>query len=118
LSELDTFDLLTAANNAKYPMGAGTTGGSDTGRNDCGIATGHAYSILETFVLNNGGTNINMLLMRNPWGVTYYSESWSANDTTNWTDANKAQVPFGIDPTTSQNDGIFVMPMSIFAKQK
>lgn len=27
-----------------------------------------------------------MLLVRNPWGITYYSSTWNANDT-NWTDA-------------------------------
>ena len=98
-------------------MGAGTTGGSDTGRNDCGIATGHAYSILETFRLNNGGSEIQMLLMRNPWGVTYYNGPWYKNDAL-WTTANIAQVPFGINPTTSGDaDGIFVMPMSTFVKQ-
>jgi hypothetical protein len=108
-----TFDLLKAANDANYPMGAGTIGSGDSGRNDCGIAMSHAYSILETFEMNNGGTIIDMLLMRNPWGSTDYSGTWNHADV-NWTDALKAQVPFGIDPTTSHNDGIFTMPMSTF----
>lgn len=109
-----TFDLFKAANDANYPMGAGTSGGSDTGRNDCGIATAHAYSILETFELTNGSAApIDMLLMRNPWGITYYTGAWNYLDA-NWTTANIAQVPFGIDPTTSHNDGLFVMPMSTF----
>jgi hypothetical protein len=79
-----TFELLEAANIANYPMGAGTTGGSDTGRNDCGIATAHAYSILETFKLSNNGTPVNMLLMRNPWGTTDYSGPWAHGDAS-WT---------------------------------
>lgn len=37
------------ANAADFLMSAATIGGADTGRNDCGIATGHAYSILEPF---------------------------------------------------------------------
>ena len=110
-----TFDLLKAANDANYPMGAGTTGGSDTNRNDCGIATGHAYSILETFEMNDNGTMKDMLLMRNPWGTTDYSGPWHHGDAA-WTSALKTQVPFGLDPTTSHNDGIFVMPMSTFGQ--
>ena len=94
-------------------MSAGTTGGSDTGRNDCGIATGHAYSIIDSFVLNNGGAEIDMLMLRNPWGVTDYSADW-AHDDENWTAENIAQVPFSIDPTTSHNEGIFFIPMTTF----
>jgi hypothetical protein len=84
-----TFDLLTAANNANYAMGAGTSGGLDTSINDCGIAFGHAYSILETFLMNFEGTDIKMVLMRNPWGVTFYSSDWNHSDA-RWTDAMKA----------------------------
>jgi hypothetical protein len=93
-----TFDFLTAANNANYPMAAGTTGGSDTGRNDCGIAEGHAYSVIHTFTLNNGAEEVDMIMMRNPWGVTDYSGPWNHADA-NWTPENIAQVPFNIDPT-------------------
>jgi hypothetical protein len=97
-----TFDLLKAADTAGYAVGAGTTGGDDTGRNDCGIATGHAYSILAAFEMVNGSTTIDMLLIRNPWGITYYTGTWNYADT-NWTDALVAQVPFSVDPRTSHN---------------
>ena len=66
-------------------MGAGTTGENDSQITDCGIATGHAYSILEPFKMNVNGEIVNMLLMRNPWGTTYYSGPWSSSDE-NWTD--------------------------------
>jgi hypothetical protein len=47
--------------------------------------------------------------MRNPWSVTYYNSDWAYNDP-RWTDELVAQVPFGIDPRTSKNNGIFVIP--------
>ncbi len=74
------------------------------GRNDCGIAQAHAYSILAAFEMVNGAATIDMLLMRNPWGITYYTGTWSHNDT-NWTDALVAKVPFSIDPRISHNKG-------------
>lgn len=108
--------LLTEANDADFPMSAGTTGGADTGRNDCGIATGHAYSILEPFTMTDGsGTEHLMLLMRNPWGITYYNGPWYSDDV-NWTDDLVAQVPWNIDPRASVDDGIFTMPMSEFSE--
>lgn len=117
VSEQSVFDLMVAADAADYPMGAGTTGGSDTGRNDCGIATGHAYSIIEPFVMTDASNvSHNMLLMRNPWGTTDYNAAWNKDDA-NWTEELVAQVPMGIDPRTSAtSDGIFTMPMSEFAK--
>jgi len=95
-------------------MTAGTTGGDDTGRNDCGIATGHAYSIIEPFTLTVNGVETLMLLMRNPWATTDYSAKWNSEDT-DWTDDLVAQVPLGVDPRTSTGDGIFTMPMSEFS---
>lgn len=45
----ETYALIKAADDAGYPMGAGTSGGSDTTYNDCGIAYGHAYSVIAAF---------------------------------------------------------------------
>ena len=50
-----------------------------------------------------------MYLMRNPWSITFYSSDWNADDP-RWTDELVAQVPFGIDPRTSRNEGIFTVP--------
>jgi hypothetical protein len=55
------------------------------------------------------GTVHKMYLVRNPWGTTYYSSDWYKNDT-RWTDALVAQVPFGIDPRTAWDDGLFTLP--------
>lgn len=51
----------------------------------------------------------NMVMVRNPWGVTYYNGDWDGNDA-RWTDDLVSQVPLSIDPRTSINDGVFVMP--------
>jgi len=53
-----------------------------------------------------------MLLIRNPWGITYYSETWNADDS-NWTDDLVDQVPLSVDPRTSASDGVFAMPSSL-----
>jgi hypothetical protein len=53
-----------------------------------------------------------MLLIRNPWGITYYSGTWNKDDS-DWTDALVAQVPLSVDPRTSESDGVFVMPSSL-----
>ena len=75
---------MEAANILGYPLGFGTTGGSDTGRNSCGIATGHAYSIIDVFQLTANGVTTNMLLSRNPWGSTDYSAVYYHGDA-RWT---------------------------------
>lgn len=54
-------------------MGAGTSGGADTTTNSCGIANGHAYSIIGAFTLTDSSTTYKLFLMRNPWGTTGYS---------------------------------------------
>jgi len=100
--------LLQAADDASYPMGAGTVGDSGA-YTDCGIANAHAYSILTVFVMSN----TNMVMLRNPWGTSTYSGNWHKDDTS-WTDSKVNEVPFGIDPRTSDTDGIFVMTMADF----
>ena len=67
-SAANTHALLKAADAAGYPMGAGTGAGADTTTNDCGIAYGHAYSIITAFDMTAAdGTVYNMVMLRNPW---------------------------------------------------
>ena len=54
-----TFALINAADVANYIMGAGTGPGTDSTYNVCGIANGHAYSILSAFTMTDSiGTAI------------------------------------------------------------
>ena len=94
-------------------MGASvyTTDYSST-TNACGIVQGHAYSILSAFQMTDANNTVhNMIMVRNPWGITYYTGEWSSTDS-RWTDALVAQVPLSVDPRTSVDDGIMVMPSS------
>jgi len=48
-------------------------------------------------------------MLRNPWGVTYYNGAFSKSDS-RWTSSTISQVPHGINPTTSDQDGFFFIP--------
>lgn len=98
---LNTFyNTMKAAEDAHYVMIATTGGIGDAYSNECGIAQRHAYSILAAFTMtDSAGTAHKCLLMRNPWGRSTYSGTWSKSDSS-WTDALIAQVPYGHDPRT------------------
>ena len=68
-------------------MGSGTNGdGDDSESNSCGIAKSHAYSLITAFTMTDAdGTDHDVLMYRNPWGVTGYSGTWNKDDP-NWTD--------------------------------
>ena len=66
-----------------------------------------------------------MIMLRNPWGVSYYNGPWSSYDYS-WTqDLIDKYVPFGFDPRKLQSIyqteegvyGAFVMPLSSFVAQ-
>jgi len=122
------YTMIQNADTKKYIMGAGTTGGDDTTANACGIANGHAYSIIAAFTLTSTthGT-IDFLMFRNPWGNTNYNYNWGPADT-RWTDDNNELkdkmmaltdddgTDISFDPTAAQSDdtvdgvfGVFVM---------
>lgn len=113
LEEAQTlWTTMKAADEIDYLMSAAvyySDFSSDT--NSCGIIQGHAYTVLSAFEMTDSvtGTTYKMYLIRNPWGVTFYSNEWHAGDS-RWTDELANQVPLGIDPRTSANDGIFAMP--------
>jgi hypothetical protein len=69
-------------------MSLGTNGGADTTYGPCGIANGHAYSLLSAFNMTDAnGTVHPVLLVRNPWGLeNRYNQSWNSTDK-NWTTA-------------------------------
>lgn len=105
-----------------YILGAGTVGAGNSQNNECGITELHAFSILSVFEINytESGTakTDKVLLMRNPWGVSFYNDSWSHADP-RWNDAAvRDQVPLGIDPTTQYLNGYFVVPISNFINGK
>ena len=88
-----------------------TSPGSDTTFNSCGIPNGHALTIIATFELRelNKATH-KMVLVRNPWGKSYYRGDWDKDDE-RWKTFTLNQVPYGIDPRNSLEDGYFVVPV-------
>lgn len=73
----DVFPMLKAADDLDHILAAGTVG-VDTGVNSCGIVGGHAYAIIAAFELKTSGTvDHNMLMIRNPWGETYWNNNWN-----------------------------------------
>lgn len=54
-------------------------------------------------------------MIRNPWGTTSYNMDWHKSDS-KWTTDYLSQVPHGINPTTSADDGIFFVEDKDFLK--
>lgn len=79
-----TFDMIKAADDLNYIMGAGTDG-SDSDLNSCNIVAGHAFSMIAAFKLMTGSTvDHKLYMLRNPWGSTEYNGKWNKADTA-WT---------------------------------
>jgi len=119
VTDAEAHSAIKAANDLNYIMGAGTNGGTDSTTNTCGIANGHAYTIISAFNLydTDGVTVLHKLYMvRNPWGITYFTGGSWTRFSASWTTAFKAQVPHGIDPSAyvTVNDGIFFVSDDLF----
>ena len=56
-----------------------------------------------------------MLIIRNPWGSTTYTGDWNHNDE-NWTQELIDQIPAGLNPHTSLQEGIFFVEKSILER--
>jgi len=78
------FALLSAADQSNYIMALGTSSGSDKTNNACGLAFGHAYTLLSAFTLldktlptTDAAYNQSMIMVRNPWGLdNAYNLTW------------------------------------------
>lgn len=113
LNAASTFDLLKAANDVNYILGAGTDG-SDTDLNSCNIVAGHAFSMIAAFELKTGQTvDHKLVMLRNPWHSTDYNGKWKSSDSA-WTADYISQVPNSVNPTTSNKQGIFFVDHNDF----
>ena len=60
-----------------YFVNVGTDGENDEDKNECGIATGHAYSVHDAFTITDAdGKDVNLVMVRNPWGTAGYDKEW------------------------------------------
>ena len=85
---ITTFAMLNAADQLNYIMAGATGSGADSTYNKCGVANGHAYSILAAFNMTDAYRKVHsMYMIRNPWGsANAYNQSWRATDP-DWTNA-------------------------------
>lgn len=116
-NEDKVFDLLKAADSANYIITSNSFLKQMSWQNGCGLVNFHAYSLMSVFnMTDSNNENFGCLLIRNPWGEEpYYNTSFNSSSS-RWTNSLVAQVPFGIDPRTSQkSDGIFVVPIELLS---
>lgn len=99
LAAANAYTLIQPADRENYIMTA-TTGAS----NSYSLITGHVFSLIGVFpIMSNNIITNRLFLMRNPWGVTYFSGKWNSTDYASWTPANKRQVDF----ENNTIDGLF-----------
>lgn len=98
--------------------GSGCGDGTDETVNQCGVTCKHSIAHLDSFGLYDASRK-NLLhrifMLRDPRGPLTKVRSvmnFNVNDTINWTDDFRAQVPYGIDPLDEDfffKTGIFFM---------
>jgi hypothetical protein len=67
----------------------------------------------EELVYETRTVDYHMYMLRDPWSNTGYESEYDF-DSNFWTDDYKSQVPYGVDPTTSHEDGIFIVDADQF----
>ena len=86
--------------------------------NHCNIQKSHAYAVIEMFpLMDEKREKIEqyMVMVRDAYGSdasSDYTGQFCAKCTDDWTDDYKSQVPYGIDPTSSNTmsrHGVFFM---------
>jgi hypothetical protein len=97
----DFFERMCAWDDNSYLMGCGSKAGSDKQNTD-GIIDGHAYTILQC-IDNAGGTEFDMIKLRNPWGKGEFEGKW-ADEGSGWTD--NPEVKESCQPVKA-DDGVF-----------
>jgi len=80
------FDVMKDAEDVGYLVAISTLDEGDFDESGYGLLPGHQYSVLALFTMTEtDGTEHDMLLVRNPWKISYYEGEWDAYDS-RWTD--------------------------------
>ena len=74
----DFFDMLQSADARNFTMMASSHGQGEN-RNDEGVITGHAYSLISIHEFQHKGREVKLLKLRNPWGHGEWQGDWSDN---------------------------------------
>merc|ERR1719201_2088958 len=109
-SQDELFSKMCAWDQANFIMGAGTRSGSDTEMTD-GIVDGHAYTVLSC-IKNAGGTGIDMVKMRNPWGSQEFEKGGWVDGGPNWKKYPKVFEACG--RPVPRDDGVFWIQKETF----
>ena len=72
----DFFDMLQSADKRNFIMMAASLGQGEN-KNDEGVISGHAYSLISIHELQHKGKEIKLLKLRNPWGSGEWQGDWS-----------------------------------------
>jgi hypothetical protein len=86
----EIWETFRVADDLDYILTAGTFG-SDDSLNSCGIANGHAFSLISVFNFKDVDQYMRdfsltaipehkLYLLRNPWGVTNHTGEWDQTD--------------------------------------
>lgn len=111
LSKDEVFERMCQWDDSNFILGCGTTPGSDSKSTD-GIVDGHAYTVL-TCVNNAGGTDFDLIKVRNPWGKGEFQSGMWDDDGPGWTEY--PEVKRALKPVAA-DDGVFWVSKDEFFK--
>ena len=81
------YDMLKRADARCFTMMAASHGQGEN-RNDAGVISGHAYSLIQITEFKHQGKDVRLLKLRNPWGSGEWQGDWSDKSPL-WTPALK-----------------------------
>jgi len=111
LTANELFDRICLWEQANYLMCAGTPGSSNA-QSHKGLIDAHGYTILRARKYP-GGTDLKLILLRNPWGHKEFENAKWSDHGRGWTEY--PEVYDEINPTFD-NDGFFWMELNEFAE--
>ncbi|KAL3921073.1 MAG: hypothetical protein SGILL_002941, partial [Bacillariaceae sp.] len=110
LDEDDLFVRMCEWSDCNYLIAASTKGASDANTTD-GVVDNHAYSVID--VMNDvAGTNIDLILVRNPWGRGEIENGTFRSHGPGWKDY--PEIEEELDPLHDFDDGVFHLTKNEF----
>ena len=115
----EIWEVFKVADDLDYIITSGTFG-KDTTLNKCGIANGHAFSLISVFTFKDADHYIRdvslteipeykLYLMRNPWGVTSHQGEWNQTDPRLQASNNQGQLPFEVNGAKANEYGFIIV---------